>query len=253
MDAKQEEYIREHFDEMSCECLRKNVNEKFGTQYKTTAFHYHTNRLGLSKHNQHKYTKEQDAFLKDNSEKMTRDELVKTFNKKFGLSIKLNAIEQRCHLKGWKAGTDGKFQNGSVPWEKTKGGREEYIKTLQGGNSSSFKKGHIPHNVADIGAIRTWGHEIKIKTKDGWKNSLRHLWESKRGEIPDGYIIINVNGDKHTDNIDDLRIVSQKLMYELMSNRWVNKGAEIVDTGIMWCKLRSLIEQTEVSDDDENY
>lgn len=242
MERKIEQYIIKNFDEMSCEDLRKEVNKKFGMSYKTTAFHYHTKRLGLSKHIEHHYTQEQDEFLRDNSSKMTRKELTDIFNERYGTAIKEQAIEQRCFLRGWKPKTDGKFKEGSVPWEKTTGGREEYVKKLKGGNSTSFRKGNIPHNVIDIGTIRLWGHELKIKTDDGWKNRLRHLWEQEHGSIPDGYVIISVDGDKYTKDTSKLRLIKNDILTILMANDWVGKGELIVDTGIVWGDLYRMLE-----------
>lgn len=243
MTGNQERYIIAHWDEMSCEALRKQFNMEFGTSYKTTTFHYHTKRLGLSKHIEHQYTAEQDAFLRENSNRMTRKDLTDLFNRRYGTAIKENAIEQRCFLKGWKPKTDGKFKIGGTPWCKTKGGREEYVKTLIGGNSTSFRKGNVPYNVVDVGTVKLWGHELKIKTHSGWKNKLRHMWEQEHGSIPKGYVVISVDGDKYTDDVSKLRIISNKTLTILMSNRWTDKGAVIVDTGIAWCELYIALEE----------
>lgn len=237
MTSDQERYIVDHWQKMSGETLRKQFNAKFGTSYKTTAFHYHTKRLGLSKHVEHKYTAEQDAFLCKNAPLMTRKELTDLFNRTYRAAIKENAIEQRCFLRGWKPKSDGKFQAGDVPWCKTKGGREEYVKTLKGGNSTSFRKGDIPYNVIDVGAVRLWGHELKVKTDNGWENRLRHLWKQHNGEIPDGCVVISVDGDKLTNDPDKLRLISNKTLTALIANRWNDKGSVIVDTGIAWCEL----------------
>lgn len=237
MDKKQEEYIRNHWNEMSSEDLRKQFNNIFGTSYKTTAFHYHTNRLGLSKWTPHKYTQEQDEFLKNNSNTMSRSELTEAFNKKYETHIKENAIIQRCFLNGWKPQTDGKFHDGSVPWEKTAGGREEYVKTLKGGNAASFRKGNIPHNTLDIGTVKWCGHLFRTKTDDGWKTCLRLLWEQNYGKIPKGYAVISVDGDPDTKDVEKLRIIPNRTLTVLMSNNWYGKGAEIVDTGIAWSNL----------------
>lgn len=243
MTNEQEEYIKSLWDEMSCEDLRKRFNEEYGTQYKTTAFHYHTKRLGLSKHTEHQYTTEQDKYLCENAGKMTRKQLADAFNKRYGTSIKENAIEQRCFLRGWKPKDDGRFKVGGNPWDKTDGGRDEYIKTLRGGNSHSFKKGIIPHNTQAVWAVRKWGHEVKIKTDNGWVNRLRYIWEQEHGPIPEGYVVIPVNGDGMANDAKDLRIVSNKTLTVLMANRWYGKGAEIIDCAIIWNCLREVLNE----------
>lgn len=242
MTPEQEQYIIQHWDEMPCDHLRKMFNEEFGTLYKSTAFHYHTNRLGLSKHVAHKYTAEEDEFLRVNARDMSREELAAAFNKKYGTEVTAGAIMQRCHLKGWKSFDDGKFKNGGVPWGKTKGGREEYVKKLKGGNSTSFRKGNIPENVYPIGTARRRGEEIVIKTEKGWKSSNRYLWEQAHGEIPKGYVVISVDGNsKFEKDVSKLRLVSNQTLTVLMTNRWCGNGETIVDTGILWCDLREAL------------
>lgn len=245
MTAEQENYIKIHWDEMSSESLRKQFNEVFGVSYKYTTFLYHTKQLGLSKHNSHRYTAEEDDFLRDNSNRMTRKELTDLFNKTYGTQIKECAITQRCHLKGWDGQTNGQFKKGSVPWEKTEGGREEYVKKLKGGNIGSFKKGHIPNGTLELGTVRLWGHELKIKTDDGWKNIRRYLWEKEHGAIPDGCVIISTDGNISEKDINKLRLVSNRTHTTLISNNWFGKGSEIVDTGIAWCNLKNALERSE--------
>lgn len=242
MTEDQEAYIVSNWNDMTGESLRKSFNEKYGTQYKTTAFHYHTKRLGLSKHIEHQYTEEEDAFLRDNSNVMTRQELTDAFNRKYGTELKLNAIEMRCHLKGWKASWDGKFRKGGNPWDKTHGGRSEYIRKLKGGNKTSFKKGHISNNTRDIGYVSLWSHNVRIKTNHGWDNRLRWLWKKSYGEIPDGYIVTSVDGDPYTNDPENLRCITNNELTVLMSNNWVGKGKDIVDTGIVWNKLRNVLQ-----------
>lgn len=245
MDKEQERFIKDNWNSMSAESLRKLVNEKFGTEYKTTAFHYHTNRMGLKKHIEHQYTAEEDEFLRANSPLMTREELTKEFNNRFGISIKQNTINMRCCLKGWSASNDGQFKKGSTPWSKTKGGRDEYVKTLKGGNSKSFKKGLIPHNTKAIGyeRIESRNGKIRVKTSDGWKSKSQAAWEQVYGKVPSGMHIISVNGDINNTNVDELRIIDNATQILLMSNGWHKSGAEIFDTGVEYAKLYYLLKE----------
>lgn len=252
MKSEIEQYIKDHFDEMSCETLRKKINQEFGTSYKTTTFHYHTKRLGLSKYDVHDYTEEQDAFLRDNSCKMTKKELTDAFNEKYGTKINVQAIVQRCFLRKWGAKSDGKFKRGSVPWEKSKGGRDEFVKKLKGGNSGSFKKGFVPHNTVDVGTTRLWGHEIKVKTDNGWKNRLRYMWEQKYGEIPDGCIVTSVNGNSLTNDIEELRMMPNQIWTVLMANDWNGKGDLIMDAGIAWSELYLILKMNSNTDEMED-
>lgn len=248
MTREQEQFILNLWDGLSSEDIRRQFNERFGTSYKTTAFHYHTKKLGLSKWTPHRYTKEQDEFLKKNAGRMSREQLTDEFNLLYGTHIKQQAIEQRCFLNGWKPQSDGKFKIGGVPWGKSKGGREEFVKKLQGGNTGSFKKGNIPANTLKVGSVKRWGHNVVIKTEKGCKNRLRYMWEQAHGDIPGGYVVISVDGDQYTNDINNLRAISNHALTVLIANRWNGKGSDIVDTGIVWHKLRMALGNSKMED-----
>lgn len=243
MTKQQERYIIENFGSMSVESLRKMFNKKFGTDFKTTAFHYHTNRLGLKKHIEHQYTALEDEFLRVSSSLMTREELTNAFNETFGTKIKVNTITMRCCKKGFLSQNDGKFKNGSVPWEKTAGGRDEYLKTLKGGNSTSFRKGNVPMNVKPIGSIRkaTDQNEEMIKTKYGWRTKRQAEYEKYYGKLPKGIRVVCVDGNKDNVSIENLRAIDNYTMTVLMSNGWLDKGAEIFDTAVQYAKLKQAL------------
>lgn len=56
-------------------------------------------------HKEHLYTDEQEAFIRENADVLSRKELVQRFNKKFNTSLSYNAISQKC----MKLGTDKKI------------------------------------------------------------------------------------------------------------------------------------------------
>ncbi|SFU36937.1 HNH endonuclease [Butyrivibrio sp. INlla21] len=244
MTREQEQYITDNFGLMPVEALRNRFNKKYGTDYKVSAFHYHTKRLGLSKHIEHQYTAEEDKFLKENSPLMSREELTREFNSRFGTSIKINTINVRCLQRGWSASNDGRFKQGGVPWQKTKGGREEYVSKLKGGNSTSFKKGQVPHNTMPIGAERISSKgEYVIKTENGWKSKRQLVWEKHYGEIPKGMRVVSVIGDKNDANLNNLRLIDNDTQTLLMANRWHKSGSDIFDAGVTYAKLYLLLKE----------
>jgi hypothetical protein len=242
MTLEQERFIQDNFDSMSCEALRESFNKRFLQHIKPSAFYYHAHRLGLRKNERHDYSDKEEMFLQDNAPRMTRAELTSAFNSEFGLSVDEQAISVRCWLKGYGANGDGKFQKGRPPWAKMEGGREAFCEAHKGGNSGSFKKGHVPQNTLPEGAVRQWGDEVVIKTHDGMKAKPRYIWEQEYGQIPKGNVIIAVDGDRSTDDIQNLRMISKKEQNTLMANRWNGKGALIIDTGVMYARLRELID-----------
>lgn len=249
MTEEQKKFIVDNWDKMSVESLRKLFNEKYNTSYKVTAFHYHTNKLGLNKFNSmHKYTEEEDNFLKENSPKLSRSELTKAFNKRFGLNIKEDAIVVRCCNHGWSASSDGRY-DGSAPWKIMGVDREVYLKKFRSrmkelGFPGAFKKGTINGSVCHPVGTESIRSDGKIYRKVSgeinnavWKPIMQIVWEEHNGEIPKGYHLMSVTGDINDTNIENLRIVSNATQILLMSNNWHKSGAEIFDAGVSYAKL----------------
>lgn len=109
MNDEQKQFIVSNFSKMSVESLRKLFNKKYGTNFKTTAFHYHTKRLGLDKWKEHLYTEEQEEFLKQNAPCVMRRRLTQLFNEKFGSSVSEDALVMHCWQRGYGALNDGRF------------------------------------------------------------------------------------------------------------------------------------------------
>ena len=154
-----------------------------------------------------------------------RRKLTDAFNKRYGTHIKEDAIVMRCWQKGYKPATDGKFKNGSVPWEKTDGGKEAYMKTLP---------------RAPLGKEYIMKGHVYVLTEEGRKPKRRVVWEQHYGKLNSGECIIFADGDTTNFDINNLRKVSNSTQATLYQNGWVG-FAPIVDAGITWCKLRDLL------------
>lgn len=223
----QQAFIVSHYDDMPTVRLLEAFNDEFGTNYKRSNFYRFTHELGLSKHIQHRYTAEEEQFLKENASKMTRRELTSEFNKRFGACIKEDAIVMRCWQKGYKPRTDGKFKVGSVPWEKTNGGKDAYLKTLP---------------RAPLGKEYYMKGKTYVLTEDGRRPKHRVVWEEHCGELKKGDVIIFADGDTSNFDIKNLRKVNNSIQATLHMNGWVG-FAPIVDVGITWCRLKELLEK----------
>lgn len=246
MTPEQEQFIRERFDSMSVESLRRLFNEHFGTNWKSTGFNYHTHKLGLRKCELHKYTEKEELFLEKFSSLLTREQLTKAFNKEFNTKISVDAIAMRCWQKGLKPFDDGKFKKGGVPWAKCKGGKDEYFsKLIKGPNSGSFKKGNIPPSLKPVGTesySKKYG--IKVKTESGWK--LKHIlvWEENFGSVEKNEVVIFADGNKSNFDPSNLRKVSNRTFVRLHSNGWLDCGNPILlDTAISYCELANLLKE----------
>lgn len=227
MTERQAKFIKDNYDNMTVVALMRAFNDEFGTCLKRGNFYRICHDLGLSKHIQHHYTEEEERFLKDNASRMTRRELQQAFNNTFGTQIKEDAITMRCWQKGYKPMDDGKFKKGSVPWEKTDGGKEAYLKTLP---------------RAELGKeYKTKDKRyIYVRTENGREPKHRVIYREHFGEIPKGETVIFADGNKENFSPDNLLKVSNSVMATLHGNKWFG-CREIVEAGILWCELRDLL------------
>lgn len=238
LTEEQVRFIKERYDEMPTVKLCEAFNENFGTCFKKGVFYGFCHELGLKKHNQHHYTEEEELFLKENASRMTRRELQQAFNEKFGTSIKEDAIVMRCWQKGYKPMNDGKFKAGSVPWEKTEGGKEAYLKTLP--------RAELGKEYTMTGKPYTY-----VRTERGREPKHRVIYREHFGELSRGEAVIFADGNKDNFSPDNLLKVSNSVMATLHGNHWVGCKA-IVEAGILWCELRDLLKAQGVEAYGEN-
>lgn len=127
-------------------------------------------------------------YLRDNASSMTIAQLAE----QLGRTTKQTASTMKRH--GIRTGRDGRFAPGSVPANKgTKG--------LKGANSTSFVKGQLPHNTKQDGdiTIRTDKRGVQYQhirlANRKWAYLHRVNWEAANGPIPEGHILVCMDGD----------------------------------------------------------
>ena len=190
----------------------------------------------------HKYSKEEDDFLRDNVKGITVKELTNRFNKKFNYNLSISAIENRkTKLKIYSGVNFGCFKKGNIPFNKGKKW-DEYMSINGRKNSlkTTFKKGNIPKNHRKVGSERTNidGYiEIKVKEPNVWELKHRYLYKKNKGDIPKGYKIIFADGNKKNFNIDNLIMISNN--EEMMMNKFklFSKDKDITKTGTLIAKV----------------
>jgi hypothetical protein len=77
-------------------------------------------------------------------------------------------------------------------------------------NSTSFKRGHLPQNFK--GGIQTpkndCVHLYDLQTKKRIRRP-KTVWESYNGELPAGWVIYHLDGDKTNDDINNLKAITR--------------------------------------------
>ena len=167
------------------------------------------------KFTRHRWTQEQDEYLKANYPNRSMPELTDflkasekaIYSRAAYLGIKKSIeylqSEAACRLRrGDNVGEPFRFKKGHVTWNKGKS-------FVAGGRSSEtrFKKGSSPKNTMPIGSYRLSkdGYlQRKISNDSGnsskrWRAVHELVWIEANGEIPKGHICIFKPGMKTTD------------------------------------------------------
>lgn len=173
----------------------------------------------------HKYTVEEDDWIAENFPKMPVPKLTEEFNKRFGTSIQ--TLWNRLYRSGIKRGED-----------------------------------YVPHNRKDVGTVvrDTSGYalvkvydslksvDLARKTRKGgralFKRRSHIVWEEHYGAIPEGCVILHLDGDKLNDAVENLACVKTKYIMQLHNSWWLAKG-EITKTGIKYWDLINKIRELE--------
>ncbi len=118
----------------------------------------------------------------------------------------------------------GQFVKGATTWNKG-------MKGLRYSPETEFKTGEL------VGEIHpSWKGGVQIMKKDCaylWdgankrKRRPRAVWEEHNGTLPEGYVVIHLDSDKHNDDISNLKAISRKELLQLNQQRKNNQNVKI--------------------------
>ena len=134
--------------------------------------------------NGHRYTSEEDQWLKEFAPGHPFKVIHAEFNKRFGTEVTLCAIADRAKVIGAKNGIDGRFKKGSISHNKGKKmSKEQYERCKK----TMFKSGHSPHNRKPVGSVRLVDgyYMIKVKEPSTWMTRARYVYEQEHGKVAD--------------------------------------------------------------------
>lgn len=185
-------------------------------------------RLGLhlmtDKKSEH-FTEDEERWLIDNYDNYsTYDTLASEFNSTFHRSKPISAIREKCTKSLKLTGMD---------------------------NLGRFKKGHDLKGQLPIGTIRRMADGTRyIKVKDSkhsykmsgyqepyWLPIQKKVWQDHYGEVPEGKMVIFLDGNRDNLDINNLYCIDRKISAVMAKNRWYTNSIEHTLTAIKWCEL----------------
>lgn len=173
------------------------INARFGTGITPDAIRSRAaiKQLRVVK-NYHQYTEEQVEWLRQNVSKYDSKDLAHEFNKTFQANVDCVSVRNQCQKKGIKLGY-------------------------------STDKGYRNHRNAPIGTeyISSRGVvyvKVSVERRDkkhqmlNWKRKSHLVWEQHHGEIPEGHVIVHLDGDPTNCDISNLECTTNSIHGQLV-------------------------------------
>lgn len=152
--------------------------------------------------------------------------------------------------KGVRNSPDTEFKKGHIPYNKGKK-QTDYMspESIERTAKTRFKKGSTPHNTQQIGAERTDkdGYILVKVSEDlrpsrhNWKMKHRLIYETHKGEIPEGYVVIFLDQNKNNFDIDNLYACSRKVYSYMFRNQLWTSDPELNKANLLVSELQCSI------------
>lgn len=185
-------------------------------------------------------TQEQHEFLINNYKLRSNKELTDLINKEFDTNFKQSQIEGYKRNRRLDSGLTGRFEKGNVPSNK---GKKMSADQYEKAKKTMFKKGHLSYNSLPIGTerVREDGYVvIKIangKLNKNWKQKHILIWEKAHGKLPDGKVVIFLDGNNRNFDLDNLVAIDKSIHLIMNRNHLYVKDKELVKSGIATAEL----------------
>ena len=162
------------------------------------------------------YTKEQLAFMEKHGADMTTTELTNALNKAFSTGHTAGSVRTTLKNMGILKSKETRARNCAM-------------------------------NGEPIGSAKIIGgyRYIKVRKSSGgfykdWEREICLVYKNAYGDIPEGYMVVTLNGDKLDARPENLALISKKVAARMANGHgksfWSN-SADITKAGIAVCEL----------------
>lgn len=212
MKKEKDAFIKENIGNLSFSELCDAFRYEFGENTSNNAISMRISRIGCSrmKDKPFDYKNEHDSFLIKNFENYNYEELTMKFNENFGSRISINSLKHHC-LRKLKLRKVHRFEIG----EETKRQKRVMIKTSNGNGYYNFK------------------------------DKARIAYEKEYGEIPKGYCVVCLDGNKDNCDTENLCLLSHSELSVLAGSKWLGEERNNMGSKIKYAQLRSALKESE--------
>ena len=246
------EFVKANVEKYSNSELAEITNHMFGTNFTKSKMKSYIGNHGLYRKNydhngwKGKYS---EVFPEEIFEYICSHyigcgpkEMTARLNEKFHKDYKVSQLNAFYKNHGLNSGLTGQFQKGMPSHNKGKKMSPDQYEKCKG---TMFKKGNVPHNHMEVGEYShtSEGYLIRKVSEIGSQRERfefvhRAVWEEHNGLIPEGSMVIFLDGNKDNCNIDNLALVDLKENAILNHQKLRFEDAELTKTGIAIAKLK---------------
>lgn len=185
-----------------------------------------------------KWTPEHDAWILEHIKGTKFTDLHKQLNEHFGTSFTYMAVKSHCDKKGFTNDRPRLFGEEGIPPGHVKGWKMVYKSEESKRNSQrgQFKKGHKLNEEKKIGEECVFGKQIYVKVHDdgdfahNWKLKHHFIYERHHGPVPDGYLVVFLDGNRSNFDPDNLMALPRRATVNFFSHVGYTGNADIDKT-----------------------
>jgi len=207
--------------------MAEKYNEEHGTSYKLGTIRYHCfEKLGLKRKSKRNapFSAAEDEFLRKNYPVMSSRELADAFVIEFGRRRE----EQELRLRCWYLG----IKKEETAASKSRSEAQWHVKEI--GEELIDVHGYVKVKVSRSG-----------NSNERWKLKHREVWKQHHGEIPEGHVIIFLDGNKQNCEIENLACVPFNYLGYLSGNFQRSESPLVTKAQITWCDLKEAIREVQ--------
>jgi hypothetical protein len=187
----------------------------------------------------HTWSPEDVAFIAEAYRHVDVESVTALYNRESGRAVTVNQVRAALKNRRIRSGRDGRFRPGHT----------EYYDGPRQPNSGQFKKGRPAHearNYLPIGSLRfTRDGYMERKVTDDpsivparrWVAEHRLVWEAAHGPIPDGCVVVFLDGDPHNITLNNLRCVHRGVLGMMNKRGLSDTRGEARKAAILACEL----------------
>jgi hypothetical protein len=180
-------------------------------------------------------------FVTENVKGRCTSELAQMVRERFGIDFTVQQARTYIRNHGLASGYDARFKKGTPAYNKGMK-QEEWLspEAIERTKRTRFQKGQMPHNHHEVGTVvvTTDGYVArKTAEPNQWEYVHRMVWEEHNGPIPEGGIVIFLDGNPLNCDIGNLQMITRAEHARLNQNHLRFKDPELTKTGITVAKI----------------